>query len=113
VSFKTSCAPAAQQDFERGVALIHSFWYEEAGRAFAAAAVADSGCGMAHWGQAMSLLHPLWYPPPPNDGRTGLAESEQAVRLTAAGGRERSYAEAIATFYRGYEAPKFRARLEA
>jgi len=113
VSFKTSCAPAAQQDFERGVALIHSFWYEEAGRAFAAAAVADSGCGMAHWGQAMSLLHPMWYPPPPNDGRTGLAESEQAVRLTAAGGRERSYAEAIATFYRGYEAPKFRARLEA
>src|SRR5215510_1255181 len=84
VTFKTSCSPAGQRNFERGVALIHSFWYEEAGKAFRAAAKADSACGMAHWGSAMSLLHPLWTAPPPNDGQTGLAEAELAVRLTRA-----------------------------
>lgn len=113
VTFRTTCRPTAQTRFERGVALIHSFWYEEAGRAFAAAAAADAGCGMAHWGRAMSLLHPLWTPPPPNDARAGAAEADRAVRLTRAGSRERGYAEAIATFYRGYDGSNFRARLEA
>ena len=113
VSFRTSCGSTAQRSFERGVALIHSFWYEEAGRAFQAAAKADSSCGMAHWGRAMSLFHQLWTPPPPNDARAGLSESDQAVRLTVSGSRERGYAEAIATFYRGYDGSNFRARVEA
>jgi tetratricopeptide (TPR) repeat protein len=113
VTFKTSCSPEGQRNFERGVALIHSFWYEEAGKAFRAAAKADSACGMAHWGSAMSLLHPLWTAPPQTDGQTGLAEAELAVHLTSAGGRERAYAEAIATFYRGYDPSKFRPQLEA
>ncbi len=68
---------------------------------------------MAHWGRAMSLLHPLWVPPPGPDARDGLAEAEQAVRLSRAGTRERGYAEAIATFYRGYGGSNFRSRLEA
>ncbi len=113
VTFETTCRPAARRRFERGVALLHSFWYEEAGRAFAAAATADAGCGMAHWGRAMSLLHPLWTPPPPDDARAGASESDQAVRLTRPGTRERGYAEAIATFYHGYDGSNFRARLEA
>src|SRR6476646_6715667 len=113
VEFKTTCSPAAQRPFERGLALLHSFWYEEAGRAFADGARADPGCAMAHWGRAMSLLHPLWVPPPGADARDGLAEAEQAARLSRAGTRERGYAEAIATFYRGYDGSNFRSRLEA
>jgi tetratricopeptide (TPR) repeat protein len=113
VVFPTSCRPAAQRQFERGVALLHSFWYEESESAFREAAAADPPCAMAHWGWAMSLLHPLWAPPSWPEGRQGLTEAERAVRLSTGGTRERSYAEAIATFYRGYEGSNFRARLEA
>jgi len=49
VSFPTSCAPAAQKQFQRGVAMLHSFWYEEAERTFHDVAKADPGCAMAYW----------------------------------------------------------------
>jgi hypothetical protein len=55
VNFPTSCTPAAQARFERAVAMLHSFWFEEAHRAFTAIAAADSTCAMAHWGVAMTL----------------------------------------------------------
>jgi hypothetical protein len=113
VAFRTTCRPVARKRFERGVALLHSFWYEESGLAFAAASAADSGCAMAYWGRAMSLLHPLWTPPPPAEARDGLAQAERAVRLSGAVTRERGYAEAIATFYRGYDGSNFRPHLEA
>src|ERR1043166_5544169 len=63
----TSCRGVAQRGVEHGVAYLHSFWYERATEAFNAAAAADSSCAMAFWGQAMSLLHPLWTPPAPAD----------------------------------------------
>ena len=54
VSFSVSCATAVQAPFNRGVALLHDFWYEEAKRQFEEIAKADPGCAMAHWGVAMS-----------------------------------------------------------
>src|SRR5688572_21073674 len=54
VHFVTSCSPAAQQQFDRGVALLHSFWFAPAREAFSAAAGADDSCGIAHWGVAMT-----------------------------------------------------------
>jgi tetratricopeptide (TPR) repeat protein len=114
VVFPTGCGPAAQPKVERAVALLHSFWYEEAERAFADIAAGERGCSAAHWGQAMSLLHPLWTPPTPGDTERGLRAAEEAVRTARAGSREREYAEAIATFWRGYDGPAaFRARLTA
>ncbi len=101
VDFASGCDPRVQARFERGVALLHSFWYEEAGRAFGEIAVADSGCALAYWGQAMSLLHPLWTPPKPDERAQGLAAAEHAVRLSRPGTRPRDYAEAIAAYYRG------------
>src|SRR5688572_5246452 len=56
VHFGTSCNPAAQQHFDRGVALLHSFWFAPAREAFTAAAGADDSCGIAHWGIAMTWL---------------------------------------------------------
>ena len=97
--------PAARRGsrrrFERGVALLHSFWYEEAGRAFGEVAAADSGCALAYWGRAMSVLHPLWTPPTPEERVQALADAERAVRLSRPGTRPRDYAEAIAAYYRG------------
>ncbi len=113
VGFAVSCKPAAQRRFEHAVALLHSFWYEQAERAFAGVVAADPGCGMGYWGRAMSLLHPLWTPPSPADGERGLAAAERAVTLTRPRSRERAYAEAIATFYRGYRPGGFRDRLLA
>ena len=54
VHFETSCAPAVQKDFDRGVALLHSFWFSAAIRSFNTVLKADPACAMAHWGIAMS-----------------------------------------------------------
>src|SRR3990167_4884664 len=56
VAFSTSCSASVQADFDRAVALLHSFWLDAAGKAFAAVAQADAGCAMAHWGTAMVKL---------------------------------------------------------
>src|SRR5688572_9580348 len=60
VEFPTSGAPAAQAHFLRGVAALHSFWYDEAADAFRAAQQADPGFAMAYWGEAMTHNHPIW-----------------------------------------------------
>src|SRR3989442_12970418 len=83
VVFPTSCRPAAQQRFERGVAYLHSFWYEKAADAFKEAVAADSPGAMGYWGQAMSLLHPLWTPPAPAELTAGLAAAERGPRASA------------------------------
>jgi hypothetical protein len=113
VTFPTTCAPAVRKSFERSVALLHSFWYEEAGRAFERVSAADSSCAMAQWGIAMSLLHPLWTPPSAADNEAGLRAAERAVTLSRPGTRERAYAEAIASYYTGYDRVDHRVRLLA
>ena len=54
VSFLTSCAPALRQDFNRAVALLHSFWFAQAIAAFDGVAAKDPSCAIAHWGVALS-----------------------------------------------------------
>jgi hypothetical protein len=54
VHFETSCAPAVKEDFNKAVALLHSFWFPEATKMFEEIASKDSSCAMAHWGMAMS-----------------------------------------------------------
>lgn len=111
VVFRVSCRPQAQRWFERGVALLHSFWYEQADSAFTATVTVDSMCGMGYWGIAMSKLHPLWTPPDAFANERALAAAEQAVELTQ--GAEREYAEAIATYYRDYKTIDHRIRMLA
>src|SRR5947209_8843995 len=60
VHFQTSCAKNVTDDFNRAVALLHSFQYEQAGVAFANVAAADPNCAMAQWGLAMANYHGLW-----------------------------------------------------
>ena len=110
VRFATSCRGAAQSGVEHGVAYLHSFWYERAAQAFDAAAAADSSCAMAFWGQAMSLLHPLWTPPSPADARVAISAIDRGL---AAGKttRERDYLRAIRAYYADYDRTDPRARL--
>ena len=64
VSFPTSCKPETQQEFNRAVALLHSFTYKPAEDAFRSVAEHDSHCAIAHWGIAMTHFHQLWDLPP-------------------------------------------------
>jgi hypothetical protein len=96
----TSCNAGAQKEIDRGVALIHSFWYIEAEKAFNRAATADARCGMAWWGAAMSNLHPLWAPPTPEELRKGGDAAAKAQSVGATTPRERGFIDAIGVFYR-------------
>jgi tetratricopeptide (TPR) repeat protein len=99
VSFATSCSPAVRTGFERGVALLHSFWYEESEKQFLEIAKSDPTCGMAHWGVAMSLYHQLWDRATGDRLNRGVIEAQTAVKLSAKTERERGYIDAIAVFY--------------
>lgn len=110
VVFPTSCNAEAQRRFDRGLALLHSFWYEEAGRAFQEVVAADSGCAMGYWGQAVSILHPLWNPPSETEFQAGLRAVEQASALKARTAREGDYVRAIEAYFRDYGAKDPRAR---
>jgi hypothetical protein len=100
VSFPTSCAPGVQKSFERGLALLYSFEYEEAGNQFKDVSAHDAQCAMAYWGQAMSLYHQLWARPDKSDLKLGGDLLEKAKALKPATARERGYIEAAAVFYR-------------
>ena len=103
VQFPTSCSATVQPQFERAVAMLHSFWYEEAGKAFQSIAETDPTCSMAWWGVAMSLWHPLWPGAPDAESlKKGLAALAQAQSIAGNTGRERDYIAAIATFYENY-----------
>ena len=56
LSFPTSCDPKVQAEFERGVAMIHSYWFLVARRVFEGVLQQDPGCAIAYWGIAMDLL---------------------------------------------------------
>jgi tetratricopeptide (TPR) repeat protein len=100
VSFPTSCAPGVQKSFERGLALLYSFEYDEAGNQFKDVSAKDGQCAMAYWGQAMSLYHQLWARPGKDDLKLGAELLEKTKALKPASARERDYIEAAAVFYR-------------
>jgi tetratricopeptide (TPR) repeat protein len=110
VDFPVSCSPAAQQQFNRAVAILHSFWYEEAIKAFGAVTETDADCAMGHWGVAMSYWTPLWATPTEAALKAGSAAVRQAQAIGAKTDRERDYIEAIATFYRDYDKLDHRTR---
>ncbi len=113
VVFPASCNAAAASNVERGVALLHSFWYEESGQAFRDASRADSTCAMAYWGQATSLMHPLWAPSSAQDLKDGAGLAERARALNPPTARERGYVDAISAFYGGEPGAPFVSRVRA
>ncbi len=110
VRFPVSCSPAAQQQFNRAVAMLHSFWYDQAERTFAAAARLDPRCAMPYWGIAMTHYHPLWEQPDRESLRKGSEAIRKAESLGAKTPRERAYIEALAAFYRDWEKTDHRTR---
>jgi len=114
VIFPVSCAPSVQKPFERGVALLHSFWYEEAEKEFMQIATDDPHCAMAHWGVAMSLWHQLWNNPDAEVIQRGQDEVHQAKTTDGpTTPREKAYIAAIAAFYSDSKKLKHDARAKA
>src|SRR6266850_7193435 len=99
VHFSVSCAPDVQKSFEKGVALLHSFWYEESGKAFQEIQKQDPKCAMAYWGEGMSAWHQLWGHPDAKTIKKELAGLKKAEKLHAQTGRERDYIAALKQFY--------------
>jgi hypothetical protein len=117
VNFPVSCSPAVQPDFNRAVALLHSFYFDAAGKAFAAIAEKDPTCAMAHWGIAMNLRGPAGNPlagaPSPQALKDGWAAVEKAKAAGAKTQRERDYIGAMELFSKDSDTVDHRTRLLA
>ena len=111
VRFQTSCSAAVQSEFERAVALLHSFALEEARRAFVLVSDKDPGCGIAHWGVAMTMYgNPFAWPPAPKALADGWAAIQKARAVGAKTQRERDYIAALETFYKDSDTVDHRTR---
>jgi tetratricopeptide (TPR) repeat protein len=109
VHFPITCSPDAQKQFDVATALMHSFWYAEATKAYEKVAQTDPKCAMAHWGIAMSLYEPLWEAPDPGRLKRGSQAVARARELSPTG-READYVDAIGRFYADYATVDHRTR---
>src|SRR6478752_6038299 len=104
VHFQTSCTPQAQQKFDRGLAMVHSFVYPDSVAAFTEAAAADPECAVAYWGIAISHRpNPLVLPLTAAVLKNGLAAVEKGKAIGAKTERERDWLAAIDLYYKDYD----------
>jgi tetratricopeptide (TPR) repeat protein len=102
VAFANSGADAAQAPFLRGLALLHSFEYDEAAEAFRAAQAADSSFAMAFWGEAVTYSHLLWGEDDVDAARRALnrlAPTRDARLARAKTSREQAYGAAVEALF--------------
>ena len=106
VEFPVSCNDTARKDFQRAVALLHSFAYADAEKGFRDAAAHDATCAMAWWGVAMTQFHPIWAAanpaaePTPAELAKGREAVDKARSLGAPTDREKDYIAAVGAFYK-------------
>ena len=103
VIFPVSCRAESLPTFIRGVALLHSFGYEESRISFEDVVEADPDCAMAYWGIAMTYYHQIWAPPSPNELAAGGQAAAKAAELGGKTEREKAFIAAIGAFYRDSE----------
>ncbi len=107
VKITLSCNEEANALVERGIALLHHMTYVGARATFVSAAEADPDCAMAYWGQAMSLIHPLWSDPPSEQefsaGQELLAKAKASSKKSE---EESAYIAAVEAYYAKGRKPK-------
>jgi hypothetical protein len=114
VTFHVSCSVQAQRRFERAMAVLHSFWWEEGPAAFNAVLDADPECAMAYWGLAMNAWGNPFAGGPSGAALTRAAEAaDKAESLPARTPREGGFIAAVAALYRDAEGTPNAARLQA
>ncbi|HWT05091.1 MAG TPA: hypothetical protein VN224_04995 [Xanthomonadales bacterium] len=99
VHMDISCGADANARFDRGLALLHNFWYERALTEFDATIKAHPDCAIAYWGAAMTYNHPLWSPPTATDVKAALGYLDRAKTATTHNDRETKYVAAVSTLY--------------
>lgn len=104
VSFPTSCQPAVQPEFEKGVAMLHSYWFNYAGQTFRSVLEKDPGCVMAYWGIALDLQgNTLSSPPTAAAARAAWEQLEKARGIEVKTERERMWLDAIRAYFRNHD----------
>jgi tetratricopeptide (TPR) repeat protein len=103
VDFPISCSAAAQPQFNRAVAMLHSFFFPETVKAFTAIAEKEPSCAMAYWGVAISQLpNPLVGPFPGDVLKRGWEAIDKARAASQKTEREIAWIEALAAYYQDY-----------
>jgi tetratricopeptide (TPR) repeat protein len=101
VHFKTSCSPEAQKQFERALAMLHSFFFPETVKAFTAIPATDPSCAIAYWGIAISQRpNPLVGPFDAATLKRGLDAIEKGEAIGPKTQREVDWLAALKEFYR-------------
>src|SRR6266567_775562 len=114
LSFATSCDPKVQAEFERGVAMIHSYWFLIARRVFEGVLQQDPNCAIAYWGIAMDQLgNSLVGPPPRAQADAASAALEKALEIGAKTERERGWIDALRAYFRDHDKVDVDTRLRA
>jgi tetratricopeptide (TPR) repeat protein len=114
VSFPTSCDPKVQAQFERGVAMLHSYWFTQARKTFESVLQQDPGCAMAYWGIAVDLLgNSLAAPPSSKNAQAAWEALEKARSIGAKTERERDWIEALSAYFRDHDKVPVNVRLRA
>ncbi len=103
VAFMISGEEKVKREFNFATALLHSFEYEEAEKAFAKIIEENPGCAMAYWGVAMCNYHPLWTPPTEDEIKKGVKAIEIARSINQKTKRESDYIEAMFVFYKDWD----------
>jgi hypothetical protein len=114
LSFPTSCDPKVQAEFERGVAMIHSYWFIYARRTFEGVLQQDPTCAIAYWGVAVDYLgNTLAVAPTRAEAEAAWAALEKARATGAKTQRERDWIEALSAYFRDHDKTPVDARLAA
>src|SRR5258708_32484474 len=104
VLFKTSCSPEAQKQFERALAMLHSFFFPETIKTFSSIPETDPSCAIAYWGIAISQRpNPLAGPFDTAALKNGLEAIEKGQAIGAKATRERDWLAAAREFFKDYE----------
>jgi len=105
VYFATSCNALAQKQFDRAVALLHSFQFSRAIDGFNSTLKSDSSCPMAYWGIALCK----WSNPfaaglkVASQLQEGKLAAEQGLSASAKTDREREYITAVSKLFADFE----------
>ncbi|HJQ64167.1 MAG TPA: hypothetical protein VJ834_15040, partial [Burkholderiales bacterium] len=112
VNFPTSCDPKVQAHFERGVAMLHSFWYRATEATFREVLKQDPACTIANWGIAAILMqNPLaGTGASAKQAAAAQAAIDEARRVPPKTQRERDYIEAVASYYQDFSTRSERSR---
>jgi hypothetical protein len=114
VDFPISCSAAQQQPFNRAMAMLHSFWFPQAPKAFAVIGEAEPECAIAYWGMAISArANPLAGAPAVAATKSGWELLQKAKAAGIKTERERDYIAALDEYYRDWEKRDFPERVLA